>query len=409
MGYQNNVISAPAYGFRSVARTVGLAVAALTLAGCGTTAVDGTPTTAGATQTAAVDIAQLDSGNYPTKPQPPLGAAGSDAKGARVEAARLADYVVGPWEADPRLTESDRRGAMIIKDAKAVVLVLHEKIAAAAGEHGFITGFGTQRANAAPNDTSLLNTVMVFPDPDAAAAAAADFSARALDPETIINDDPVSTSIPGHPEAPAVTYGANGWTTVQAITAHGPYVLLQRAETTLGIESGAALVAKTLDLQASAISGFTPTPPADLAKLPVDPSGLLARTLPDTSEHPAVVNNLVYGPHAALLFQSDPAATATLFKDTGTDLMSKAGANVYQAADGKGAQRIVDTFVAELKTAGFTAAEGVKGLADSACLQAGGQFWCMVVDDRYAIEADSNQLKDVHQKISAQYEILTSS
>lgn len=378
------------------------------MASCGTTTVDGTPAPVREPQAAAVNISELDSGNYPTKPQPPWGEAGSDAKGALVEAARLADYVVGPWEADPKLTEAGLRGAVIIKDASAVTLVLHEKIAPAAGEHGFITGFFTQRANAAPKDTSLLNTVMIFPDPAAAAAAAADFSDRALDPETIINDDPVPTTIPGHPDAPAVTYSANGWTTVQAITPHGPYVLLQRAETTLGIDPGAALVAKTLELQASAIAGFKPTPPQDLAKLPIDPTGLLARTLPDTSEHPAVVDNLVYGPHATLLFQSDPAPTATLFKDTGTELMSKADANLYQAADGKGAQRIVDTFVAEVKTAGFKPVDGVKGLPESRCLQADGQFWCMAVGDRYAIEVDSNQLKDAHQKIAAQYLILMS-
>ena len=88
--------------------------------------------------------------------------------------------------------------------------------------------------------------------------------------------------------------------------------------------------------------------------------------------------------------------------------MSKADTNLYQAADGTGAQRIVDTFVAEVKTAGLTPADGVKGLRESRCMQANGRFWCMAVGDRYAIEVISNQLKDAHQKTAAQYKILMS-
>lgn len=384
---------------------LGAAVTTLTVASC-TTSVDGTPARSADSPPGSVDVSQLDTGNYPTAPLPPFGNAGSTGKGALIEGARLADHLVGPWEADPKLTASDGRGAAIIKDATAVPLVVHEKIAAAAGDHGFVTGFFAQRANAAPRDTSLMNAVLLFPDAAAASAAASDFSDRALDPETVINTDPAPTTIPGHPQVRAVTYSyGGGWTTVQAITAHGPYVFVQRAVTTLGIDPGAALLAKTLELQASTIDEFKPTAPQELANLPVDPTGLLARTLPDTAKPTPVVNNMVYGPHAALQFLTEPASTATLFEETDTDLMSKGGANVYRAANAQGAQRIVDTFVAEVKAAG-SATDGVKMLPDSRCLKVGERFWCMATADRYAIEVDSSQLADAHQRVAAQYKML---
>jgi hypothetical protein len=69
--------------------------AVLLVAGCGAESghaekLQNAPTPAG------VDTNLLGSGNFPVKPMPPLGVAGSAAQGALIDARRMADDVAGP-------------------------------------------------------------------------------------------------------------------------------------------------------------------------------------------------------------------------------------------------------------------------------------------------------------------------
>src|SRR5579875_2167832 len=50
-------------------------------------------------------VALLDTGSYPVKPNHPFGPAGSMAKGAAYEGRRMAEYVLGPWQANASLRE----------------------------------------------------------------------------------------------------------------------------------------------------------------------------------------------------------------------------------------------------------------------------------------------------------------
>jgi hypothetical protein len=50
---------------------------------------------AGGPAPGTVDVALLDPGNYPTKPLPPRGVAGTPFEGKLLDAQRMADFVVG--------------------------------------------------------------------------------------------------------------------------------------------------------------------------------------------------------------------------------------------------------------------------------------------------------------------------
>src|SRR6476620_4968148 len=68
----------------------------------------------------AIDFDQLDAGPYPTKARQPLGVAGNPARGIVIEAQRMANNVVGPWEIDPALTVWLGFGAVVLPDADAL-------------------------------------------------------------------------------------------------------------------------------------------------------------------------------------------------------------------------------------------------------------------------------------------------
>lgn len=361
----------------------------------------------------AVDVALLDVGNYPTKPSPPLGSAGTAELGAIVEGQRMANYVIGPWEVDPSLIRSYANSAVVLKNAAAVEFVLPEALAAPAARHDFVAGFYTAREDV---DRKLLqNAVLRFPDPEAAAAAAQEFSAAAATEAVLI--PPVAPApIPGHPDTAAFSHTFEQptknlrWTVLRAFTARGPYVLVQIAQATDSPDNSFSLIAKTLDLQGPLIDQFMPTDAARLADLPIDPTGLLARTLPVSPDDASVNQRTVYEPRGALQLQTDPPRAATLFDQAGMTHQANAATAVYEARDARGAEVIADGFFAEVSAIGKPAA-AVKQMLTSRCLDLSqgkvANFYCLATADRYTIEAQAAQLLDAQQKTAAQYAMLT--
>jgi hypothetical protein len=108
----------------------------------------------------AVDVALLDVGNYPTKPSPPLGSAGTVEIGAIVEGQRMANYVTGPWEVDSSLIRSYANSAVVLKNAAALKFVLPEALAAPASRRDFVAGFYTAREDV--DRKMLQNAVLRF-------------------------------------------------------------------------------------------------------------------------------------------------------------------------------------------------------------------------------------------------------
>jgi hypothetical protein len=379
---------------------------ALLSAAC-TTAVDGSAVKqTGAASGPAIDVSKLDVGPYPTQPSQPLGVTGEPLRGALVEAQRMANNVVGPWEVDPALTGWFGFGATPLLNAGDLSNIGPEQFAAAAGRHNFINGFVSART--AEGQKILLNAVLRFADAGAASAAAADFGDVAAKTGTGVQ----RAEIPGHPDTVAASYtqaeASTGkqWSAVRAFTPHGQYVFMQLAQASDGMDPAIGLVAKTVDKQGPTIDQFRATDPAEFGDISLDPNGLLARTLPVPDKEATAIQNTTYEQRGALHFQNDPARSSRLFSDTGTDLVAMAKTNVYQAKDSGGAARIVDGFFAELQPTSQLA-KPVNNLSDSRCLQLkDNSFYCLGAADRYAIETTSQTLLDAQQQVAAQYAML---
>jgi hypothetical protein len=388
---------------RSLLRThrayIVLVSLALSSVACTTTVHGSALKAPNAPSTPTVDVSTLDVGPYPTEPSQPLGVAGDPVRGALAEAQRMVANVVGPWQVDSAVTLSTG-GNTVMVSAADLARVDSGPYAAAAGRHNFVNGFAATRR--AEEGKILINAVLRFADPGSATAAVAEFGGIAAKTGSGVHRTP----IPGHPETLAASYTDKQWTAVRAFTAHGPYVFMQLAHATAGLEPATRLVAKTIDLQGPAIDEFGATDPSEFADISLDPTGLLARTLPLSADEASPRENVVNEPDAEVHFQRDALVAEELFAESGTDLVATARTVVYQAKDTEGAARIVDGFLDEVELEAYEA-EPVANLPDSHCVELSATwFYCLGVADRYAIEATSDTLLDAQQQVAAQYAML---
>jgi hypothetical protein len=223
--------------------------------------------------------------------------------------------------------------------------------------------------------------------------------------------------IPGHPElmGTLLTF-RDGDKTVQEvslISAHGPFVLVQVARAADGPEHAAALDGRALDLQVPVLDRFQPTPPADFTALPLDPTGLVASTVPVKTDLTPVVNG-TYEPPGYLHLDPDPVRTGGAFGDAGVDVVSAGLATVYRARDHAAAQHLADEFAdAAAHLPNSQQGTAVPGLPQSRCVlvdEAGGvlpRTHCYAAVDRFAFSADARQAVTAQQQIAAQYKMLT--
>ncbi len=381
---------------------------AMLSAGC-SSVVAGTPMKATGAE-GALDFDRLDVGPYPTEPSKPLGVAGDPLRGMIIEAQRMANHVIGPWEVAPALTDWFGFGAMVLPKAQALALIGPGELGVVAGRHNFINGFATARTE--KDEKLLLNAVLRFPDDEAATAAATALGESAMQQQGA--DGPAQTvTIPGHSDAKANTYTAidrqaGKRYAVRSFVAHGPYVLMQLAQSADSTDQAGELVAKTLDLQGPEIDSFRATDPSEFADISIDPTGLLARVIPLEAPDPMLTKNTTYERRGALHFQSDPTRSAKLFANTGTDLVAMAKASVYEAKDPAGAKSVADEFYDEVSPKAKPA-NPVRNMPDSRCMQLEDRsFYCLATADQYAIEAAGPNLLDAQQLTAAQYVMLLS-
>jgi hypothetical protein len=396
----------------------------MTLVGC-TSTVGGVAVIGDqSTNTDGAVVALLDTGKYPTAAGHPVGTAGSPATGAVLEAQRMAEYVVGPWQVNAHPTQLREANFLATQAAPDIHLLkdaLPQPVPDIASAHGVITAFITSRKSGNPQvPLTLTNLVMRFPDPDAAGAAATEMAAKTGE----LTDPPRSPiNIHNQPEAHASSYDYPGnQIVIDSFSAHGSYVLYQNAQSNKNefsdLEPQAAeLIAGVLISQKNLIGQFPATDPAKLVDLPLDPTGkLLARTLP-TSDETATLLVGVWKPTAWLHFEDDPVAAAASYAAAGVEVVAKGLTTVYQTNNAGGAARMVERFTTHLGPSVKPIA-GVPGLASAKCLTRQGvapaptvhemaaRFSCMASADQYAFIAYSDTEKDVKQQIAAQYRIL---
>lgn len=399
-------------------RTAGACLAsALLVAACGgqgtgpTDSAGGSSTATTSQTTPPVSPDKLNPGRYSTKPLAPMGKAGTPERGAVLQAQQMADYVVGPWEVDKAMIDPYLDTYYVMSGPAQLSSLGPQATADAATRHGMVNGFGSAREN--PDKAAMLNAVLRFPDPASATAASRDMNVAAS-AQPISGAQPEPVAIPGHQDAAASTYtytprdSDRPRTFVRAYTPHGQFVLMQFAQSVDGVGGASALVAKAIDLQGKLIDGFTPADVTALADVEVDPTGLLARTLPLPTAEASPIKNAVYGPRGASHFQSNPVASTTLFDDTRVTAVSMAGANVYEAHDNPSARMIINSFNQEVSgMAGATQAAPVPEIPESHCMAFPQAFYCVAPADKYAIEIRGAKFEDVQQQVAAQYIILT--
>ncbi len=392
----------------------------LAAAGCSVT-TPGVPVAASDGPHPAIN--RLDTGNFPTEPAPPLRTAGSAPEGSLIEARRMADNVVGPWEVDPALTTPSPQRATVFNNVAGVALIEPMAgMASAAQAHNFINGFASDRQDM--SELRLMNAVLRFADPASAAAAAADMAAVAAAAD---QPDPsrATVQIPGHQNTRAVFYSTTLSTrdphpmTGIAFTAHGAYVLCQTSQAA-DIDTATELIAKTLDLQTLLIDQFVPTDPTLFADLPADPTGLLAHTMPapmwpePQTAAPANPKIGVYQPHGALHLQNDPPSAAAAFATAGVALMSYNHTIVYTARDAAAAAQLAaDLADAVIKQPSAGPVDGVDNIPSSRCVQSAGptsnspvRYSCFAPAGIYTIETHDADPRGAREQTAAQYKML---
>ncbi|WP_082969426.1 DUF7373 family lipoprotein [Mycobacterium kyorinense] len=395
------------------------------LVGCSTT-TGGVATTPPAPPASSVNASLLDPGRFPTTPQPPAGTAGSEQAGRLAEGHRMANYTVGPWQVDPALNSHLSGDAAVIDTYDQLGQVLWAWVVGGAWGQPFLVGFTSERHSTAGPQKSLRNAVLRFADDRAASAVAQGFHDKAMsfprleDVMPIVTEPEQSTPIPGHPDAHGalITYqqGAERLQELIVATAHGPYVLVQVIHCAATPDCPVQLAAHTLDLQLPLIDSFTPTDPSQFATLPLDPTGLVARTLPMPPDQATSTTGAAYEPAGALHFENDPAAVGPALNSAKVDEVSINRATIYRAATPEAAQKLLQAYSDTLSaTKGAQSADGVPGLPQSRCTLipgAGGlipHHWCLATVEKYMIKTVARQLDTAHQQAAAQYRILVGS
>lgn len=371
---------------------------------------------------ATIDATLLGSGNFPVTPTAPLGVAGTPSVGAQIDARRMADHVVGPWEVDPQMVVPGLSRAVVITDAAALGTIMPAAVADAVKSHNLLYGFASDRLD--PDKWRLMNAVLRFPDAGAATAAAADLAAAVAELSPAL-DHPVP--IARHSAARATTYSYNADTnpdqpvTVYSFTPHGQYVLSQLVYAPQQ-DGAAATIAATLDAQVPRIDQFVPTDPAQFATLPVDPTGLLSHTMspptfPDPpSNRPLSTKVGTYLPRAALHFQDDPIDSAPLFSAAGLRAMTYNHTTVYRVRDAAAAAKLVND-LADLAARVEVAAHPVNAvdfLPGSRCVQSevdptltnGSIFYCFAALNNSVISVHNASDTGARQETAAQYKML---
>ena len=337
----------------------------------------------------------------------------------------MADIVVGPWQVDPTLTSMAGGGPALMTKFTGLTAVLYPSTLYRVQADSFVTGFSSERSALDPKvPTKLRNAVLRFPDPDTAANVARGWTEGQLTmlvrPDSIdpIPSEPIRPiPIPGHPEVMGtlLTFldGAQTVRQVTLISAHGPFVLLQTARAADGPEQAAVLAGRALDLQIPALDRFQPTALADMAALPLDPTGLVARTLPVKSDPNAMVN-ATYAPPGYLHLDADPIRTDGAFGANGVDVVSNGLTTVFQARDQSAAKTLADGFAdAAAQEPNSQPGAPVPGLPESRCVNVPGaagaqpKYHCFASVDRFAFTSESKQPAIAQQQIAAQFTMLT--
>jgi hypothetical protein len=391
-----------------------LAVGALMLGtgACGT-AVSGTPTRVQS------DMSKLDVGNYQTKPRG-IGNAKNDRQARAREAQRLSDFVALPYEADPSYVEDawSIRPHIVLNRKTLGSIVINDTFDEVAKDlvAGWVNAWST---GGAPEDKRRTLNIAVLMFPDAKTASTVGPALESDDFTYNRGNEPV----PITKHANTTAHWRPDISSIGSWTVHDRYVIYIKVVDDTSAPDLPALtsqVERMLDVQLPLLDKFQPTPADELKHIALDPQGLLGRTLPSIPESPlrAEPDGVYTGRGTLSLLHASPKSMGTLEKGE-VDLVAFGDAVVFRSRSDKGAQALWKEWQPSttlepnqkmiVSPAGLDKQiECYADIVGSGDNQTVSMNICVFQVDRYTVQAFAKQLQDLHQKISAQYALLTS-
>ncbi|MEV0075712.1 hypothetical protein AB0H58_04795 [Nocardia neocaledoniensis] len=384
----------------------------LVLSGCGDGGEDAT------SSAPAIDIATLDSGNYPTSPTN-LEATRVPTSGALQESIRIGAATPYPFQYDPRfifakgsgggrhITQADPpyfRGTGIeSKDFNALV-------------PGVVAGWrsnGDRRDEANAGRTVETNTIR-FETADHARSAATDLFQRT--PGSLFQ-------VPNYPDAYIKVEDDPEPIPVQTLRAalvRGDILLHIQVEDWLGLPYDAAadaLVAQQFfDKQIEMLRSYTPTPLSDIDKLPLDHDNLLAHALPteETSRPKGTSSAAVYPAQAVLHMEDNAQIMSPAFADAGIDYAAFDAGSIYRSRDESAANRFLAAMnKATVDDRDYAEVARPANLPTTNCFDKNPaekhsfvRPICHGIIGRFVFAVSGTNIQDVHQRAAAQYKLL---
>ncbi|MFD0362865.1 hypothetical protein ACFQZZ_15585 [Nocardia sp. GCM10030253] len=378
------------------------------------------------------DLSALDVGEFGLEPlaEP---ANGNEGYGRALESVRLAEVMADPLEVDPTLKfSSGGFGATPLPTPAKAVAFLADPVRAVLQRNGMVAGFAVgatdkDSGRTPPVGSARLLTIMVLRFPDAATATRAAEEIDTVD--AAVNPENVAVGIPEYPAAHG--HWRPNVPTLAVTVAHESFVVSVLAGLTApDLGALTAVARKAFAAQLPRLRDFVATPREELAAIPLDRDGMLARMVPHAPGRwpfPAVNygsgqqdagwdsavqgTGVVYGPRGSLLWTPEKKAKPELIAINGLDVLFRFP-NVTAARE---------SFTAVARKDKEDPKTGVSipspaGVDDVSCIQdptmtepAVFHFICRVLYGRYVATIFGRSSKSIQQRAAAQYALLVNS
>lgn len=340
-----------------------------------------------------------DSVHFPTKPRRISEFAESDDDAARHEGRRLAEWVVVPTHVGPEYYNLVEPTGPIGDDDDLQGVLPVAVDAAAVTDRGFLTGFSSARES--DDNNVLAIAVLVFDDAKGAEAAAI-----AMAKPTYATQGWSSSDVPG---AIGEIWGdeADEEQGGTGVLAQDRFVILVQSQHFGELIDLEPLMVRALKQQRVLLKGYSPKPRADLAKVPLDPDGLMARTLPYTDDSDLQWQG-VYSPDAHVHNSIDPMYSTKWLDNAGVDLVAEGRATVYRTADNDAAEGLADFFAEWVSGGDLEPVDGAQ-VGDRVQCYADEDWhygYCIVVVGRFVAEYWSDDRLEMAHSITAQAALL---
>ncbi|MGM7644125.1 DUF7373 family lipoprotein [Nocardia sp. JW2] len=361
-----------------------------------------------------VDVAKLDSGNYPTTPLD-VESTRTAMSGALRESIRIAAASPTPYDYDNRFVFAARPGHAVTAEAPPWYpgTDFENGKDTSAAIPGVVAGWETagQRREEFSAGREIDTMVVRYETADQARFAADEIGKR-----TKGVPGPV---IPDHPEVQTrVDINKGSYTTqyLRAWLLRGDLLIHASLSDPISIPFDAAadadIVKRFFDKQLELLASYKPTPVADFGKLPLDVDGLLAHTLPaKTKESEGAAFPVQAVLHLAGSRRDKLIAAIT---DAGIDYASFAGGSVFRARDADAAIRYMVAEATDSTTEDHMKVDGPAEMPGAECYNAKPEVkyasdappMCITTIGRYVIKSQSMNLQDAQQQLAAQYKLL---